>query len=301
MTETKMEMETETRMAKSDSETVVQEYTIVTPDGDVETISLKGVESWWRLDIRLKYRHLEHLSLEEVGRRALRGPGSWLVVGDGRCCGVFEIATFLELYDEDFFDVTGWDNGVGEKIEILDGLNERMEDLQNTVELSGDDCDQAAVQEEWNGIVRDAMEPLGRCYDDMNIINRPFIWNEEKVLFLKAYIQVYPETFKNLYDWCTAASLLTWELINGKPEFVTMESGVLEQLKAIEEDFWAGLRNFYEQHFARADAALPQLKRKRKSEARRLQEDAYHDPDVAAMSELTKGGIKTRRRFYKRE
>jgi hypothetical protein len=38
----------------------------------------------------------------------------------------------------------------------------------------------------------------------------------------------------------------------------------------------------------------------RKSEARRLQEDAYADPDVAAMAELTKGGIKTRNRFYKR-
>lgn len=39
----------------------------------------------------------------------------------------------------------------------------------------------------------------------------------------------------------------------------------------------------------------------RKTVLQSIKEDAYSDPTVAALAELTKGGLKTRNRFYKRD
>jgi hypothetical protein len=39
----------------------------------------------------------------------------------------------------------------------------------------------------------------------------------------------------------------------------------------------------------------------RKTVLEMIKEDAYSDPSVAALAELTKGGLKTRNRFYKRD
>lgn len=43
-----------------------------------------------------------------------------------------------------------------------------------------------------------------------------------------------------------------------------------------------------------------ELERKRKSQAYRAKEDAYSDPEIAALAEYTAGGLKTRNKYYKR-
>ena len=51
---------------------------------------------------------------------------------------------------------------------------------------------------------------------------------------------------------------------------------------------------------AREAAAAFDEKIQRKTVLQMIKEDAYSDPSVAALAELTKGGLKTRNKFYKR-
>lgn len=51
---------------------------------------------------------------------------------------------------------------------------------------------------------------------------------------------------------------------------------------------------------AREAAAAFDEKIKRKTVLQMIKEDAYSDPSIAALAELTKGGLKTRNKFYRR-
>jgi hypothetical protein len=271
--------------------------TVVTKYGEVEKIDSDVFDGWFDSDVP-RERVPDHVSLEDAASTS----DLLMVVNEDRRYfrihpSVFHTFYCEMFYSESFVDVAEWYEEALEQEEIVSGLYRRVMDLEKTVELSGDDYDKAAVQAKWDEIVRDAMEPLGHCSDIISVINDVFIANVNKKLILKVYIQSHPGAFRNLYDWCMKACDLSCTLII-KPEFVTMESDVLEELENIK-----GAYSFFMEHITQVGVDLPQRRRKRKrtSEARRLQEDVYDDPDVAAMAELTKGGIKTRRRFYKRE
>jgi hypothetical protein len=137
-----------------------------------------------------------------------------------------------------------------------------------------DDSDDSDMEVEVEGEVN---ENVLNVYVDIAIAAEKFI--DEKI---KKKDKITPEFVSNLITQIDSATILYHTIANDHP---------------LKHDFGVVLNDLRNQKY-KVDRY--NYKTKRKSAAKEAKIEAYQDPEIACYAELSKDGLKTRNRFYKR-